>query len=95
MSGQNFSNSRVQFSSVDALLSGQSLPRAKDSRDEDHVRALHALGMQMRDERDDLDRLAETCCQRLLYHSHAPISSARIQPIFFEYSRFSQLTPSS
>ena len=65
----------------------------------------NAFLLQVRNERDDLDRLAETWfvvsvavrsrpCERS-EEIVSPISSARIQPISLDHKRFNQLTPRS
>lgn len=71
--------------------------------DDDEMGTLLAVGLEVRHESDDLGSLSETCGvesrqrgiqDNELEDEDSPISSARIQDVFLEYKRFSQLTPS-
>lgn len=69
-------------------------------RDEDHVRALDALFLEMSQEGNDLNCLAETYNEESAMNIDdakidPPISSANIQPIFLLHRRLSQLIPNN
>lgn len=81
MLGANLSNSRVQFSSVEAgtkIICGPFIPLSRRCA----MKAMTWIVLPR-------PKVSETRA------NHSPISSAKMHPIFLENSKFSQFTPSS